>query len=133
MSLKTAIAAVLTHGDALATAWLALQEAAKRVSYPAYETACIQAIAAKYGVTLNADGTLPKADAAAYQRLKRLRRAHPEFVGGSRQHKAEAEPVRTRVVARVAGDVIAALVAAGLTKPEVTALLKAVREGITFE
>jgi hypothetical protein len=131
MSLKTAIAAVLTHGDALATAWLALQEAAKRVSYPAYETACIQAIAAKYGTALNEDGTLPKADAAAYQRLKRLRRAHPEFVGGSRQHKAE--PVRSRVVARVATDVIAALVAAGLSKAEVAGVLKAVKDGITFE
>jgi hypothetical protein len=132
MSLKTAIAAVLTHGDALATAWLDLQAQAKRVSYASYETACIQAISAKYGVALNADGTLPKTDTAAYQRLKRLRRAHPEFVGGgSRQHKAE--PVRTRVVARVAGDVIAALVAAGLSKAEVAGVLKAVKDGITFE
>lgn len=132
MSLKTAITAVLTHGDALATAWLALQAAAKRVPFNVYEKTVIGVIAEKYSVTLNPDGTLPKSDAGAYQRLKRLRRAHPEFAG-TRQNKRAPEPVRARVVARVAGEVVAALVAAGLSKAEVDGVLKAVKAGITFE
>lgn len=89
MSLKSLISAVLAHGDNLADAWKALQEGAKRVSYPQYESACIAVVANKYGINLNEDGTIPKAEQAAYQRIKRLRRAHPEFVKGATSAKKE--------------------------------------------
>ena len=124
MSLKTAITAVLTHGDALATAWLDLQAQAKRVSYPAYEAACIQAIAGKYGVTLNADGTLPKTDAAAYQRLKRLRRAHPDFVAGTSNKSSVAVPRTTRAAFQ------AHVLSLGLTKAQLRVLFKDTLDGL---
>ena len=124
MALKTAINEVLKHGDTLAEAWLDLQAQAKRVSYPAYETACIQAIAAKYGVALNADGTIPKAESAAYQRLKRLRRAHPDFKAGVSNKSSVAVPRTTRAAFQ------AHVLSLGLTKAQLRVLFKDTLDGL---
>ena len=69
-------------------------------------------------------------DSAAYQALKAAAKLHPQRPNS---HKAEEPVVREALVKKTAKAVIASMIAAGLTKPEVTALLKAVREGITFE
>jgi len=130
MSLLSLIKAVLANGDSLSSAWTALQEGAKRVSYPEFEATCIRVIADVYKVDLNADGTLPKANAGAYARLKRLRRAHPDFVGTS--NKAQPS-IRTRKVQGVADAAIAAVVAAGLSKAELTAVLAAIKAGVSFK
>jgi len=131
MSLDDLIKEVLKHGDKLADSWIALQEGAKRVSYPIYETACIRLIAEKYNVKLNEDGTLPKAKADAYARLKRMRRAHPDFVGGT-SNKAQPA-LRVRKVQAVADAAIAAVVSAGLSKAELTAVLAAIKAGVAFK
>jgi hypothetical protein len=132
MSLNDLIKEALKHGDTLADSWIALQQGAKRVSYPIYETACIACIAEKYKVDLNADGTLPKANTGAYARLKRLRRAHPDFVGGTGNAKIQPA-VRTRKVQGVADAAIAAVVAAGLSKAELMAVLAAIKSGVAFK
>ena len=131
MSLLSLIKAVLANGDSLSSAWTALQEGAKRVSFPSYESTCIRVIADVYGVELNADGTLPKANAGAYARLKRLRRAHPDFAAGT-SNKAQPA-IRTRKVQGVADAAIAAVVAAGLSKAELNAVLAAIKAGVAFK
>ncbi len=124
MALKTAINKVLKYGDTLAEAWLDLQKEAKRVSYPAYEAACIAAIAAKYGVALNDDGTLPKNPAGAYQRLKRLRRAHPDFKAGVSNKSSVAVPRTTRAAFE------AHVLSLGLTKAQLRVLFKDTLDGL---
>lgn len=124
MSLKTAINEVLKYGDTLAEAWRYLQAQAKRVSYPAYESACIAAIAAKYNVTLNEDGTIPKAESAAYQRLKRLRRAHPDFKAGVSNKSSVAVPRTTRAAFQ------AHVLSLGLTKAQLRVLFKDTLDGL---
>lgn len=131
MSLKDLIKSVIDNGDTLADSWVALQEGAKRVSYTQYESACIACIAEVYGVELNADGTLPKANTGAYARLKRLRRAHPDFVG-TKSNKTKPA-VRARKVQAVADGAIAAVVAAGLSKAELMAVLAAIKAGVAFK
>jgi hypothetical protein len=132
MSLLSLIKNVLDKGDKLADAWVALQEGAKLVPYPEYEAACIACIAEVYeGVTLNKDGTLPKSNTAAYGRLKRLRRAHPDFVAGT-SNKAQPA-LRVRKVQAVADGAIAAIVAAGLSKAELMAVLAAIKSGVAFK
>ena len=131
MSLLSLIKAVLANGDSLSSAWTALQEGAKRVSFDEFEATCIRVIADVYNVELNADGTLPKANAGAYARLKRLRRAHPDFVGGNGNAKTQPA-IRTRKVQAVADGAIAAVVAAGLSKAELNAVLAAIKSGVSF-
>jgi hypothetical protein len=131
MSLLSLIKNVLANGDSLASAWTALQEGAKRVSFDEFESTCIRVIADVYGVELNADGTLPKANAGAYARLKRLRRAHPDFAAGTSNKSRPA--IRTRKVQAVADGAIAAVVAAGLSKAELMAVLAAIKSGVAFK
>jgi ribonucleoside-diphosphate reductase alpha chain len=89
-----------------------------------YEAACIAAIAAKYGVALNDDGTLPKNPAGAYQRLKRLRRAHPDFKAGVSNKSSVAVPRTTRAAFE------AHVLSLGLTKAQLRVLFKDTLDGL---
>jgi hypothetical protein len=129
MSLKSLILTALERGDACQQAALALREGAKRVSYPRYEAMCIAAIVEKYStedhvIVLNDDGTLPKSEQAAYQRLKRLRRAHPDFVPG-KSSGAKAELPRG-----CAAKFQAHVLALGLTKAQLRVLFTETLKGL---
>ncbi len=125
MSLKSLILVALERGDACQEAALALREGAKRVSYPQYEKACVQVIATKYGVTLNDDGSIPKAEQAAYQRLKRLRRCHPDFVPGAKRTGSKTELPRG-VAAKFQGHVLSL----GLSKAQLRLLFTQTLKGL---
>ena len=124
--------------DGAEAASKALAAIAATMSYADYVNAAAVVIGERRGVEPYASRKATEGvnlltfekDSAAYQALKAAAKLHPS----KPEHKAAEEPVvRDALVKKTAKAVIAAMIAAGLTKPEVTALLKAVREGITFE
>lgn len=135
---KRAVLAWDVARDGAEAASKALAAIAATMSYVDYVNAAARVIGERRGVEPYASRKATEGvnlltfekDSAAYQALKAASKLHPS----KPQNKAEEEPVvREALVKKTAKAVIAAMIAAGLTKHEVTALLKTVREGITFE
>ena len=127
---------VLKHGDSLQTAVIALQKLAGGMAYADFNNAAARIIGEKYGVepTVSRKGgalTFAK-NSAEEQRLKRIRRLHPDMIKGA-SNKQAPSPVRARVIKPLAESMVAAVIDAGLTKAELAALLEAVKAGVSFE
>lgn len=133
---RSLVLEVLRAGDALQTAAIALQKLAVAMPYAEFNDAAAKIIGEKYGVEPHESrkgGTLTfTKDSAEEQRLKRIRRLHPDMAGDASNKRAPA-PVRARVIKPLAASMIASIIDAGLTKAELAALLEAVKAGVSFE
>ena len=126
---------VLRAGDSLQTAAIQLQKMAATMPFASFNNAVANIIGQKYVVKPHPSrkgGLLTFAkDTAAEQRFKRILKLHPMAKRAS--NRPEQVPVRARVVKAIADKVVASIADAGLTRAELQALLKAVKDGVSFE
>ena len=102
---RSLVLEVLKHGDSLQTAAIALQKMAGAMAYADFNDAAARIIGEKYGVepTVSRKGgtlTFTK-DSAEEQRLKRIRRLHPDMVKGA-SNKAEGVEIPAHIAALAA-------------------------------
>ena len=97
---------VLKHGDSLQTAVIALQKLAGGMAYADFNNAAARIIGEKYGVEpyeSRKGGTLTFAkDSAEEQRLKRIRRLHPDMVKGASNKAGEGVEIPAHIAALAA-------------------------------
>lgn len=103
---RTLVLDVLQHGDSLQTAAIALQELAATMVYADFNDAAARIIGEKYGVepTVSRKGgtlTFTK-DSAEEQRLKRIRRLHPDIAGGASNKAGEGVEIPAHIAALAA-------------------------------
>ena len=97
---------VLRAGDTLQTAAIALQKLAVTMPYADFNDAAARIIGEKYGVepTVSRKGgtlTFTK-DSAEEQRLKRIRRLHPDMIKGASNKAGEGVEVPSHIAALAA-------------------------------
>lgn len=103
---RSLVLEVLKHGDSLQTAAIALQKMAATMAYADFNDAAARIIGEKYGVepTVSRKGgtlTFTK-DSAEEQRLKRIRRLHPDMVKGASNKAGEGVEVPAHIAALAA-------------------------------
>ena len=132
MSLKSLILAALRSGDAHQRDLSALKVKADTMTYAKYRDESARIIGERLGVephpSRKGGGLTFTKDSAAEQRHSRLLKVHKNYGEGS---NAKREPVAVpRALVR---STVAAVIAAGLSKPEFDAFLAELKAGITFE
>lgn len=103
---RSLVLEVLKHGDSLQTAAIALQKMAGGMAYADFNDAAARIIGEKYGVepTVSRKGgtlTFTK-DSAEEQRLKRIRRLHPDMVKGASNKAGEGVQIPAHIAALAA-------------------------------
>jgi hypothetical protein len=103
---RSLVLEVLRAGDALQTAAIALQKMAVTMPYADFNDAAARIIGEKYGVEPHESrkgGTLTFAkDSAEEQRLKRIRRLHPDMVKGASNKAGEGVEIPAHIAALAA-------------------------------
>lgn len=103
---RSLVLEVLRAGDALQTAAIALQKLAVAMPYAEFNDAAARIIGEKYGVEPHESrkgGTLTfTKDSAEEQRLKRIRRLHPDMVKGASNKAGEGVEIPAHIAALAA-------------------------------
>ena len=103
---RSLVLEVLRAGDSLQTAAIALQKMAVAMPYAEFNNAAARIIGEKYGVEPHESrkgGTLTfTKDSAEEQRLKRIRRLHPDMVKGASNKAGEGVEVPSHIAALAA-------------------------------
>ena len=103
---RSLVLEILRAGDTLQTAAIALQKMAVTMVYADFNDAAAKIIGEKYGVEPHESrkgGTLTFAkDSAEEQRLKRIRRLHPDMVKGASNKAGEEVEIPAHIAALAA-------------------------------
>lgn len=141
---KSLVISFCQHGDALQADALALQNRGRTMSYPDFNDASARVVGERYNVkpyesrkaTEGRKLLTFEKDSAPQQRLERIRKLHPLYgkSGGEQpSNKRAPAPVRARVVKTLADATVASIIKAGLTRAELSALIDAIKGGVSFE
>lgn len=103
---RSLVLEVLRAGDSLQTAAIALQKMAVAMPYAEFNDAAARIIGEKYGVEPHESrkgGTLTfTKDSAEEQRLKRIRRLHPDMAKGASNKAGEGVEIPAHIAALAA-------------------------------